>query len=83
MSHIDLGPFGEKITRRQYLMFSALEMEGSTYLMAIEAVATTALAHPDWNMDERQTWEEWDLHFGHGRRKGPRDRQEKKKAKKT
>lgn len=32
---------------------------GASWMLAKEAVATTALSHPEWNMDETKTWPEW------------------------
>lgn len=49
---------GQKFTRRQYLTYECV-MRGTPMLMAIEAVATTAIEHPEWNMDEEMTWAEW------------------------
>jgi hypothetical protein len=28
--------------------------------MAVEAVATTAIEHPEWDMTETKTWFEWE-----------------------
>lgn len=50
---------GRTFTRRDYLIYSAV-MEGTHALTAIEAVSSTALEHPEWDMDERMTWEEWE-----------------------
>lgn len=48
---------------RTYLMVKA--MEGGTHpLMAMEAVYSTALEHPEWNLDEERTWEEWEQQDG-------------------
>ena len=56
------------VTRRMYLTCQVLappRPEGGVYppivglLMAVEAVASTALEHPEWDMDEERTWEEW------------------------
>lgn len=46
------------MTRREYLIARAC-LDGSSIFLAVEAVASTALAHPEWDMDERRTWEEW------------------------
>lgn len=46
-------------TRRQYLT-ARVVMEGTPLLAAIEAVHSTALAHPEWDLDEERTWEEWE-----------------------
>jgi len=29
-----------------------------------EAVASTALSHPEWELTERKTWEEWESDGG-------------------
>lgn len=52
-------------TRRRYLTISlyadAMErgVSISPFLVA-EAVSSTALEHPEWDMDERKTWAEWE-----------------------
>ena len=53
----DLQP----ITRREYLTIKALA-GGATWFMAIEAVSSTALAHPEWDMTETKTYNEWEKH---------------------
>jgi hypothetical protein len=50
---------GEPISRRMYLVTQLL-LEGTPILSAIEAVSSTALAHPEWDMDEMKTWSEWE-----------------------
>lgn len=49
----------ERITRRRYLTIKAL-MSGAGVFLATEAVASTALEHPEWDMEQEQTWEEWE-----------------------
>lgn len=49
----------EPITRRTYLVMRTI-MHGSGIGLAIEAVASTAIEHPEWDMDEKRTWEDWD-----------------------
>jgi hypothetical protein len=51
----------EPITRRQYLTIKAL-VGGTTWFTAIEAVSSTALEHPEWDMDETKTYDEWEKH---------------------
>lgn len=48
-----------KITRRNYLTIKALAAGGGPFLAA-EAVATTALEHPEWDMEEKRTFDEWE-----------------------
>lgn len=47
-----------QFTRRDYLRLVALA-EGVPWALTDEAVATTAMAHPEWNMDERRPLAEW------------------------
>ena len=56
--------FGGVFTRRQYLVIAALQETGTDVWTAIEAVSTTAIEHPEWDLDEEKTWEEW---HGEGR----------------
>ncbi len=46
-------------TRREWLILETLAHGASSVMLAIEAVSTTALEHPEWDMDERKTWAEW------------------------
>jgi hypothetical protein len=46
------------MTRREYLMFQALEA-GAGVLEAQEAVSSVAIEHPEWNMDEERAMSEW------------------------
>jgi hypothetical protein len=47
------------LTRREYLTYQAV-MGGAPLLLAVEAVATTAIEHPEWDMAETRTWAEWE-----------------------
>lgn len=47
------------IRRRDYLYMKAIE-KGAGIFMAAEAVATTAMEHPEWDMNEMCTWPEWE-----------------------
>jgi len=49
-----------EMTRRNYLTIKATIITGTDVFSAIEAVASTAIEHPEWNMDERRTWDEWE-----------------------
>jgi hypothetical protein len=44
---------------RTYLMIRTMEETGCDWMTASEAVASNALAHPEDNLDERKTWDEW------------------------
>lgn len=46
------------MTRRRYLLIQAV-LAGANIFLAKEAVDTTALAHPEWDMNEERTWREW------------------------
>ena len=51
---------GVQITRRRYLIVSTLiNSPGLSIWDAIDQVARTAAAHPDWDMDETKTWAWW------------------------
>lgn len=50
-----------RMTRRSYLMTKAMELDESLGIwLASEAVASTALEHPEWDMTEKKTWDEWE-----------------------
>jgi Uma2 family endonuclease len=49
----------EKITRRNYLFIKA-SMAGADPFLAVEVVSSTAIEHPEWDMDEKKTWAEWE-----------------------
>lgn len=55
----DDTPAARTYTRRQYLAYR-LVLSGTPLLSAQEAVSSTALAHPEWDMDEAMTWQEWE-----------------------
>jgi hypothetical protein len=48
-------------TRREWLTRHAI-MNGATPGMAREAISSTAIEHPEWDMDgEKKTLTEWDI----------------------
>ena len=47
------------LTRRQYLMVKAMEA-GADMFLAMEAVASTAIEHLEWDMEEQRTFAEWE-----------------------
>lgn len=49
----------QQITRHRYLIMQAI-LHGAGLILALESVASTALAHPEWDMDEEKTWDEWE-----------------------
>lgn len=53
------GQQARQYTRRQFLAYR-LAMDGVPIMAAQEAVASTAMEHPEWDMDEAMTWAEWE-----------------------
>lgn len=49
----------EHLTRREYLLLNAFAA-GAYILTAQEAVASVAIEHPEWDMDEVHSLDEWD-----------------------
>lgn len=47
-----------RCTRRRFLTAQAI-LAGADAASAIEAVSSTALAHPEWDMDEVRDWDDW------------------------
>jgi hypothetical protein len=47
------------LTRRSYLTGRAVLL-GANIFVAMEAVASLAIEHPEWDMEERRTWDEWE-----------------------
>jgi hypothetical protein len=47
-----------RMRRRTWLIMSAMHA-GADMFMAREAVASVAIEHPEWDMDEERTWSEW------------------------
>ena len=45
---------------RAYLMSQVMLQSGCAWPVAIEAVSSTAIEHPEWNLDELKTWDEWE-----------------------
>lgn len=57
---VRVGPsLAEHMSYRQFLIFKLLEA-GSGIFTAIEAVASTALEHPDWDLNETKSLVEWE-----------------------
>lgn len=59
--------FPMRMTRRTYLTLKATQ--GNEHgiaglLMAAEAVASTAIEHPEWDMDEEREFIEWERALG-------------------
>jgi hypothetical protein len=47
------------ITRRKYLTIKMMQ-RGYDFFTCTEAVSSSALAHPEWDMEEKKTWYEWE-----------------------
>lgn len=56
----------EPITRRAYLTLRAMQA-GADLFVAMEAVASTAIEHPEWDMDLKRTYAEWEQRAGRRR----------------
>jgi hypothetical protein len=52
-----------QMSRRKYLVLSAMA-RGVGMFTAIEAVSSTAIEHPEWDMDEEREWVEWEKLLG-------------------
>lgn len=50
----------EPISLRSFLVLNVLMATGCDFGTAIEAVSSTALSNPDWDMDHRETWADWE-----------------------
>lgn len=48
------------LTRRQYLVLTTMEQTGCDVFLALEAVASTAISHPEIDYDERRTFTDWE-----------------------
>lgn len=48
-----------EITKRDYLFAKAV-LAGASAFEAIEAVSSVAIEHPEWDMKESKTWNEWE-----------------------
>lgn len=47
------------MSRRQFLEAQAMLHGAATFGLAREAVASVALEHPEWDLDETRTWNQW------------------------
>lgn len=53
------------LTRRGWLIAKVLMSNPDvTFGEAVEAVSSTAIEHPEWDMDELRTWDEWEKETG-------------------
>ena len=52
----------DTLTRLAYFMVQ-LMIKGVDVFSASEAVSSTAIEHPEWNMDEEKTWDEWEKEY--------------------
>lgn len=48
------------VTLRTWLMVQVMAETNCNWMLAMEAVSSTAIEHPEWNLDERRSMEEWD-----------------------
>jgi hypothetical protein len=56
----NMKPMPQPFTRREYLMLKLMEDGRTPWYMAIEAIASTAIEHPEWDMEEAKTLSEWE-----------------------
>lgn len=49
----------DQVTRRQWLIRQAI-LHGASPFMAVEAVASVAIEHPEWDLEEVKTMHEWE-----------------------
>lgn len=56
------------LSMRTYLAIKTMERANCSWLMAVEAVNTTILAHPEWGWDTdvRRTFPEWEVELDKG-----------------
>jgi hypothetical protein len=54
-----MAEFEYTLTRREFLIWHTVIKTGCPWFLATEAVASTALEHPEWNLTEEHTWAEW------------------------
>lgn len=52
----------DRVSRRFYMV--AVACDGADVWTAVEAVSSTAIEHPEWDMDEMKTWAEWEAELG-------------------
>jgi hypothetical protein len=52
--------FDDTLSRRNYLTIKATIEGGVGVFAAIEAVSSVAMEHPEWDMEEKRTWKEWE-----------------------
>lgn len=48
------------LSRRRYLLEKVLVETQTSVTLAQEAIASTAIEHPEWDLDELDTWEGWE-----------------------
>lgn len=48
-----------RLTLHTYLVLCAMRDVEVSMFTAIEAVSSTAIEHPEWDMEERRTYGEW------------------------
>lgn len=51
------------ITLRWYLLGRTMLDTGCNLFLAMEAVSTTALEHPEWDLEELRTWGTWERYL--------------------
>lgn len=49
----------EGVRLRTFLAMKAMEDTGCDLWTALEAVSSTAMEYPDWNLEERRPYSDW------------------------
>lgn len=45
---------------RMWLAINTMQSTGTDIFTALEAVSSVAIEHPEWDLEKRKTWEEWE-----------------------
>lgn len=51
------------VSLRMYLIVRTMVETDCSVPVATEAVASTAIEHPEWDMEQRRTWDEWTAEY--------------------
>lgn len=52
------------LSMRLFLTIQTMATADCHWTLAVEAVASTAIEHPEWDLNERRSWDQWCAHFG-------------------
>ena len=51
------------VTLRTYLAVQVMDATGCSVAVALEAVSSTFIEHPETDLSEKRTWQDWTAHF--------------------